>query len=70
MKLKPIALKYLSTPATTVPCERLFSLAGSVISRKRASLKPCNVEKLVCMTSWRSKKSMKNSVGLNYDCDD
>jgi hypothetical protein len=30
--------------------------------------KSCNVEKLVCMASWRSKESMKNS--LNYDCDD
>jgi len=39
-KLKPIAFKYLSTPATTMPCERLFSLAENVVSRRRASLNP------------------------------
>jgi hypothetical protein len=56
-KLKPIAFKYLSTPATTVPCERLFSLAGNVlvVSRRRASLNPTNVQKLVCLASWHSK---------------
>jgi hypothetical protein len=48
MKLKPIVLKYLSTPAMTEACDRLFyALAGNVVSCKRASLKPCNVEKLV-----------------------
>ena len=54
--LKTVALRYLSTPATTVPCERLFSLAGNIVTQKRASLLPDNVEKLVCMASWQINK--------------
>ncbi|KAK7164986.1 hypothetical protein R3I94_003387 [Phoxinus phoxinus] len=51
-KLATIALKYLPTPASTVPCERLFSLAGHIVHKKRAALAPENVNKLVCLSSW------------------
>ena len=58
--MKTVALRYLGTPAhqllTTVPCERLFSLAGNIVTQKRASLLPDNVEKLVCMASWQINK--------------
>ncbi len=47
----PIACKYLSTPATTVPCERLFSLSGHIIQKKRATLSPDNVNRLVCLSN-------------------
>lgn len=42
----------LATPATTVPCERLFSVSGNIVSKKRASLTPTNVDKLVCLNNW------------------
>lgn len=48
-----IAEKYLSTPATSVPCERLFSLAGHIVQKKRVSLSSENVNDLVC--NWFGK---------------
>ncbi|KAK3505562.1 hypothetical protein QTP70_021899, partial [Hemibagrus guttatus] len=51
-KLVTIARKYLATPASTVPCERLFSLAGHIVHKKRVALAPENVNKLVCLSSW------------------
>ena len=47
-----LARKYLTTPATTVPCEPLFSVSGNIVSKKRASLSPGNVNKLVCLNNW------------------
>lgn len=54
--LAPIAHKYLSTPATTVPCEWLFSLSGHIVQKKRAALAPDNVNRLVCLSSWLNVK--------------
>ncbi len=50
--LSQIAKKYLSTPATTVPSERLFSAAGYIVNKRRASLLPENVDKLTCLHNW------------------
>ena len=41
------AKKYLAIPASSVPSERIFSLAGNIVSRRRATLKPDNVDMLV-----------------------
>lgn len=46
-----LALKYLCIPATSVPSEQLFSTAGNIVSNKRASLLPENVDKLVFLHS-------------------
>jgi hypothetical protein len=41
--LAAVAHKYLTTPATTVACERLFSVSVNIVSK--ASLSPKNVNK-------------------------
>lgn len=51
-----LAHKYLATPATSVPSERLFSLSGYVVQKKRASLLPENVNRLVCLSNWLKAK--------------
>jgi len=37
-KLAHIAQRYLATPASTVPCGRLFSPAGHIVQKKRSAL--------------------------------
>nr|XP_054591163.1 E3 SUMO-protein ligase ZBED1-like [Nothobranchius furzeri] len=47
-----LAQKYLATPATSIRCERLFSLSGHVVQKKRAALSSENVKMLVCLSNW------------------
>lgn len=51
-KLALLARKYLATPASTVPCERLFSVAGHIVQKKRSALHSENVNRLVCLSNW------------------
>ena len=46
-RLAKMAQKYISIVATSVPSERLFSIAGIIVSAKRAALDPENVETLL-----------------------
>ena len=45
--LAKLAKRYLCVPATSVPAEQVFSIAGEVINNKRSSLKPENVDMLI-----------------------
>ena len=45
--LSMLARRYLTTQATSVPSERLFSKAGMVVCKKRASLNPSTVDCLL-----------------------
>ena len=47
-----IARELLSAPATSVPCERLFSHSGYSICKERSSLKAENAEHLICLNNW------------------
>ncbi|XP_051909222.1 E3 SUMO-protein ligase ZBED1-like [Hippocampus zosterae] len=58
-QLSVLARKYLSSPATSVPCERLFSLAGHIVTKKRAALSSENVNRLVCLSNWLKERENK-----------
>lgn len=45
--LSKVAKKFMSIPATSVPSERVFSLAGLIVNKQRSTLNPNNVDKLV-----------------------
>ena len=51
-KLAILAEKYLGTPATTVPCERLFSIAGFIADKRRSALLPESLNVLLCLKDW------------------
>lgn len=42
-----LAKHLLCTPASSVPCERVFSKCGEVVSKKRNRLNPKTVEKIM-----------------------
>ena len=49
--LAVVAKSYLAAPATSTPSERLFSAAGSIVSKKRASLTKEHVDMLTFLHS-------------------
>lgn len=50
--LSVLARSYFAIPASSVPCEQLFSIAGNVITKNRNSLAPVTVQALLCLQSW------------------
>lgn len=55
-ELVPVAQRHLATLASTVPCERLFLMAGHIVHKKRSSLTSENVIKLVCLSNLLTEK--------------
>lgn len=48
-RLSVLAKKYLTIPASSVPAERVFSLAGHLVNKKRARLNPSNIDNIIFM---------------------
>lgn len=46
-----LALQVLNIPATSVPSERIFSTAGTIVNKTRAALKPQNVDCLLFLST-------------------
>lgn len=50
-RLAVLAKKYLAVPASSVPSERVFSLSGTIVCKKRSRLCPDMVDTLVFLSS-------------------
>jgi hypothetical protein len=47
-----IACDCLAIPATSAPSERVFSMAGNLISKKKTRISSENVRHVLCLRSW------------------
>ena len=55
-------------PATSVPCEQLFSSAGYIINKTRSSLGPNTVNMFVCLHSWLPNNVERESAAYAISC--
>lgn len=51
ISLQILARKYLAIPATSASSERVFSVAGNICNRRRASLSPDHLDALVFLNA-------------------
>ncbi|CAK1592156.1 unnamed protein product [Parnassius mnemosyne] len=50
-----IAVMYMSIVGSSVPCERLFSIAGNIATDERNRLDPCRLDRLLFLKSLEIK---------------
>ena len=50
--ISEIIRDFIAIPATSAPTERVFSMAGNLISKKRARIASENVRYVLCLRSW------------------
>lgn len=50
--LAVLARSYFAIPASSVPCEQLFSVAGNTVTKNRNSLAPEAAQATLCLRSW------------------
>jgi hypothetical protein len=62
--LAQAARKYLCVTASSAPSERLFSASGNVVTNKRSSLDPINVDKIVYLHENMGKVNIKYDFSL------
>ncbi|KAJ8884656.1 hypothetical protein PR048_016514 [Dryococelus australis] len=63
--LQICAKKFLSTPATSMPSERIFSKTGLAISERRSNIKPKNMDRLLVVSSTTAQlrqESCRNGI--------
>ena len=46
------AIKYLAAVATWIPCERVFSIAGHILNKRRANLTPQYAQDLIFLNKF------------------
>ena len=59
-----LAERYLCVPATSVPFERDFSVAGNIVTSKRNCLKPAKVNELCFLACNLRRLDMWSRVGI------
>ena len=65
--LARLAQKYLAVPATSVPSERLFSVAGWLLNKKRARMADDTLDdQMLSMKTTSYKKEMMAGSSLNW----
>ena len=63
--LENLAKKYLAIPATSTPSERVFSVAGIVVDKRRAALTPEMVDALVFLNKNSFMLALSNECPSN-----